>query len=123
MATKTILGLDLGTNSIGWALVEIDHKKGTVKIIGLGSRILPMDAGEIKDFESSGKIKSTAAQRTEKRGFRRLNERYLLRRSRLHLVLDLIDALPEHYKIEIDFTNQKGEKSGKVKKNKAPKLA
>lgn len=24
---KRILGLDLGTNSIGWAVVEIDHDK------------------------------------------------------------------------------------------------
>lgn len=120
---KTILGLDLGTNSIGWALVEIDHENGIVKIMGLGSRILPMDAGEIGDFERSGKIKSTAAQRTEKRGPRRLNERYLLRRDRLHLVLDLLNALPNHYKLEIDFSNDKGEKSGKFKKNKEPKLA
>lgn len=120
---KKILGLDLGTNSIGWALVEIDHEEGIVKIIGLGSRILPMDAGEIKDFESSGKIKSTAAQRTEKRGPRRLNERYLLRRDRLHLVLNLLDALPEHYKLEIDFTNGKDEKCGQFKSNKEPKLA
>src|SRR5690606_26218544 len=120
---KTILGLDLGTNSIGWALVEIDHENGIVKIMGLGSRILPMDAGEIGDFERSGKIKSTAAHRTEKRGPRRLNERYLLRRDRLHLILDLLNALPNHYKLEIDFSNDKGEKSGKFKKNKEPKLA
>ncbi|QDH80926.1 hypothetical protein FKX85_18500 [Echinicola soli] len=120
---KRILGLDLGTNSIGWAMVEINHKKGTLKILGLGSRILPMDATEIKDFESSGKIKSTAAQRTEKRGSRRLNERYLLRRDRLHLILDLLDALPKHYKLEIDFTNSKGEKCGQFKPNKEPKLA
>ncbi|MBN2892261.1 MAG: hypothetical protein JXL97_10360 [Bacteroidales bacterium] len=120
---KKILGLDLGTNSIGWALVEIDHEKGIVKILGIGSRILPMDAGEIKDFESSGKIKSSAAQRTEKRGTRRLNERFLLRRDRLHLVLNLLDALPKHYKLEIDFTNNKGEKSGQFKENSEPKLA
>ncbi|WP_458627354.1 type II CRISPR RNA-guided endonuclease Cas9 [Winogradskyella sp. PC D3.3] len=120
---KTVLGLDLGTNSIGWALVNIDHENSLVKIIGLGSRIIPMDAGEIKDFESSGKIKSTAAQRTEKRGSRRLNERYLLRRDRLHLVLNLLDTLPKHYKLDIDFTNSKGEKSGQFKKNKEPKIA
>jgi CRISPR-associated endonuclease Csn1 len=121
---KKILGLDLGTNSIGWALVEIDHEKRIVKIIGLGSRILPMDAGEIKNFESgSTKTKSSAAQRTEYRGKRRLIERQLLRRDRLHLVLDLLDALPTHYKLEIDFTNEKGKKSGKFKTNKEPKLA
>ncbi|OJV39335.1 MAG: hypothetical protein BGO29_07555 [Bacteroidales bacterium 36-12] len=36
---KKILGLDLGTNSIGWALVEqnFDEKQG--KILGMGSRI------------------------------------------------------------------------------------
>ena len=49
---KKILGLDLGTNSIGWALVEIDHEKRIVKILGLGSRILNMDAAEIAKFES-----------------------------------------------------------------------
>ncbi|MGC3979563.1 MAG: hypothetical protein QM751_15865 [Paludibacteraceae bacterium] len=118
-----ILGLDLGTNSIGWALVEIDHTKGIVRILGLGSRILPMDAGEIGDFERSGKITSTAAQRTDKRGSRRLNERYLLRRDRLHLVLELLSALPSHYKLEINFTNEKGEKCGQFKTNKEPKLA
>ena len=120
---KRILGLDLGTNSIGWALIEIDHDKGILKIMGLGSRILPMDAGEIKEFENNGKINSTAAQRTEKRGSRRLNERYLLRRDRLHLVLNLLDALPKHYKIEIDFKNNKGEKCGQFKENREPKLA
>jgi len=120
---KRILGLDLGTNSIGWALVEIDHQNEIVKIRGLGSRILPMNADEINDFESKGKIKSTAAQRTEKRGPRRLNERYLLRRDRLHLVLNLLNALPEHYKLKIDFTNEKGEKCGKFKANTEPKLA
>ncbi|PWH81859.1 type II CRISPR RNA-guided endonuclease Cas9 [Brumimicrobium oceani] len=120
---KRVLGLDLGTNSIGWALVEIDHENGTVKIVGIGSRIIPMDAGEIKDFESGSKIKSTAAQRTEQRGPRRLNERYLLRRDRLHIVLNLIDTLPKHYKLEIDFKSDNGNKSGKFHKNKEPKLA
>lgn len=120
---KRILGLDLGTNSIGWALIEIDHEAGTVRIIGLGSRILPMDAGEVKKFAEGGKIKSGAAQRTEYRGPRRLNERFLLRRDRLHLVLNLLGALPEHYKLEIDLTNTRGEKSGQFKKNTEPKLA
>ena len=38
-----ILGLDLGTNSIGWALILIDEKK-QIRIIALGSRIIPMDS-------------------------------------------------------------------------------
>lgn len=122
MTRKRILGLDLGTNSIGWALVEIDRENKVVRIIGLGSRILPMDAGEIKKYKEGGKIESTAAQRTEKRGARRLNERFLLRRDRLHLVLNLLKALPEHYAIEIDF-ERNGKKCGQFKENKEPKIA
>ena len=38
------LGLDVGTNSIGWALIENE------RIISLGSRIVPMGA-EVKEFE------------------------------------------------------------------------
>ena len=37
---KTILGLDLGTNSIGWAVVQQNEKDSFEKIIGLGSRII-----------------------------------------------------------------------------------
>ncbi len=119
---KNILGLDLGTNSIGWALIEIDHENGIVRILGLGARILPMDADEINDFQSKGTIKSTTAQRTDDRGVRRNKERFLLRRDRLHLILNLLNALPEHYKIEIDF-ERNGEKCGQFKNYKEPKLA
>ena len=38
---KRILGLDLGTNSIGWALVDSEEQR----ILGMGSRIIPMDQG------------------------------------------------------------------------------
>ena len=36
-----ILGLDLGTNSIGWALVEQDFNNKQGVILGMGSRIIP----------------------------------------------------------------------------------
>ncbi|MBD8348067.1 type II CRISPR RNA-guided endonuclease Cas9 [Dysgonomonas sp. HGC4] len=120
---KKILGLDLGTNSIGWALVEVDHEKKIVKIIGLGSRILPMDAAEIATFETGGKLPSSAAQRREKRSPRRLNERYLLRRDRLHCVMNLLQSLPEHYQLSIEFENEKGKRSGKFKKGIEEKFA
>ncbi len=119
---KRVLGLDLGTNSIGWALVEIDHTIKIVRIVALGSRILPMDAREIGDFENTGKIKSSAAQRTEFRGPRRLNERFLLRRDRLHLVLNLLNALPEHYALMIDF-EKNDKRCGQFKEDKEPKIA
>jgi CRISPR-associated endonuclease Csn1 len=120
---KRILGLDLGTNSIGWALVEIDHENKIVKIIGLGSRILTMDAAEIAKFESGAKTESAAAKRTTQRSPRKLNERYLLRRDRLHCVLNLLNSLPEHYKLSIEFENSKGKRSGKFKKGTEEKLA
>ncbi len=120
---KKILGLDLGTNSIGWAVVEIDHDAKIVRIIALGSRILPMTADEISTFESGGKLKSTAAERTSSRSIRKQNERFLLRRDRLHCVLNLLEMLPEHYKFEIEFENEKGMRSGKFKKGSEVKLA
>jgi len=120
---KKILGLDLGTNSIGWALVEIDHENKIVKILGLGSRILTMDAAEIAKFESGTKTESGAAKRTTLRSPRKLNERYLLRRDRLHCVLNLLNTLPVHYKLSIEFENPKGKRSGKFKKGTEEKLA
>ena len=45
---KNIVGLDLGTNSIGWAVVNgsvnDDGSEQLVKIQASGSRIIPMDA-------------------------------------------------------------------------------
>lgn len=120
---KRILGLDLGTNSIGWALVEIDNKDCSVNIVGVGSRIIPMNSAEIGDFEASGKIKSTASIRTSYRGGRRLNERFILRRERLHLILNLLNSLPNHYKKNIELLNENGKRSGKFIKNTQPKIA
>jgi len=111
---KKILGLDLGTNSIGWALIErdfdnmIENTLGKGNIIGIGSRIIPMDQGTMDDF-GKGITKSQTADRTEYRGVRRLRQRHLLRRERLHRVLNIIGALPEHYKNAIDFKDRKGQ--------------
>ena len=103
---KKILGLDLGTNSIGWALVsENDEKK---EIMGIGSRIIPMSQEILGKFDR-GNSKSQTAERTKFRGTRRLRERHLLRRERLHRVLNLLGFLPEHYVKSIDFENRLGQ--------------
>ena len=120
---KRILGLDLGTNSIGWALVEIDDVKKVVRIIALGSRIIPMESDEISKFESGGKLKSSAANKTEDKSIRKNKARALLRRDRLHCVLNLLGMLPEHYKLDIEFVNEKGKRSGKIIKGREPKMA
>ena len=80
---KKILGLDLGTNSIGWALVQQDFEKKEGNILGMGSRIIPM-AQDVLDTFSGGKpLETQTAARTGYRGVRRLRERHLLRRERL----------------------------------------
>ena len=47
---KRIVGLDLGTNSIGWAVVNKDDNKENSSITGAGSRIIPMDASTLDNF-------------------------------------------------------------------------
>jgi CRISPR-associated endonuclease Csn1 len=105
---KRILGLDLGTNSIGWALIDSDFEIKEGKILGLGSRIIPMSQDILGKFESGNSISQTA-ERTHYRSVRRLNERYILRRERLHRVLNVLNFLPEHYANAIDFHNKLGQ--------------
>lgn len=97
---RKILGLDLGTNSIGWAVVNAcsqnDSKEEKQYIEAAGSRIIPMDAATLADFEK-GNSKSQTAERAGYRSVRRLRERHLLRRERLHRVLSLLGFLPVHY--------------------------
>lgn len=83
---KKILGLDTGTNSVGWAIIERDVEKEEGRILGMGSRIIPMDQKEIGDF-NKGNLESAAAARTKFRGVRRLKDRQLKRRERLVRVL------------------------------------
>jgi CRISPR-associated endonuclease Csn1 len=47
---KNILGSDLGTNSIGWALVQKEFDKKQGEILGLGSRIIPMTQDVLDNF-------------------------------------------------------------------------
>ena len=114
---KTILGLDLGTNSIGWALIKQKFEEKQGEILGMGSRIIPMEAGDIGKF-SEGATVSKTAERTKYRGVRRLRERFLLRRERLHRVLNILNFLPSYYVSQIDFEKR----FGKFKSNTEPKL-
>ena len=115
---KRILGLDLGSNSIGWAFVQQDFENKQGKIIATGSRIIPMDQGILGDFEKGNTVSQTA-ERTAYRTTRRLRERHLLRRERLHRVLHILGFLPPHYDAQIDFTKR----YGKFIDNAEPKIA
>jgi len=105
--TKTILGLDLGTNSIGWALIKQDFEKKEGEILGLGTRIIPMSQDILGEFGKGNSISQTAG-RTGYRSVRRLRQRFLLRRERLHRVLHILGFLPQHYSIQIDFEKALG---------------
>jgi CRISPR-associated endonuclease Csn1 len=83
---KIILGLDLGTTSIGFAHVIEGETPEQSSIIQIGVRVNPLSTDEQTNFEK-GKPVSENADRTLKRGMRRNLDRYQLRRE------NLIDAL------------------------------
>lgn len=120
---KKILGLDLGTNSIGWAVVNADEiiredNSRYLKPNGIsaaGSRIIPMSADILGNFEKGNSISQTA-ERTRMRMARHLHERALLRRERLLRVLSLMDFLPKHFVSKIN-------RYGKFTDDSEPKLA
>ncbi len=95
---KKILGLDLGTNSIGWALVDTNENGNPCKIEGMGSRIIPMGADK-QDYEKGLGISKNATRR-EKRAARRNNKRYKLRRNKLFFILNELGMLPDQFKFK-----------------------
>lgn len=107
MRTKNILGLDIGTNSIGAAVVRIDENGGK-SLLGLPvSRIIPMSEDEIGKF-NEGTLVSAAAERRQMRSLRRRIARFQLRRERLLRVLNVLGFLPAHFSEAVDFEQRKG---------------
>ena len=87
---KKVLGLDLGTTSIGWAMVnEAENANEKSTIIKIGVRVNPLTTDEQTNFEK-GKPISSNADRTLQRGARRNLQRYKLRRE------NLIEVLKKH---------------------------
>src|SRR6218665_652400 len=103
-----ILGLDLGTNSIGWAL--IDDKQN--KILGVGSRIFPMGVENLGDGD--GEI-SKNASRTGARGVRR---QFYRRRLRKKVLLKALSEYKMCPLVAVDFEDWK-----KTKQFPSDKLA
>ena len=100
---KNILGLDLGTNSIGWALINIDKEEKKGEITALGSRIISMGA-EVSNFEQGNPQTKNAYRRTA-RSIRRMCKRYKARRNKLLYILSQIIMLPEQFKFSTPFDN------------------
>lgn len=80
----TTLGLDLGPNSIGWALIE-DNADGTGRLIDAGVRVFPEG---VDNFDTSKEV-----SRNEDRRIARGMRRQILRRKRRRRILR--DALIE----------------------------
>ncbi|RIK09909.1 MAG: type II CRISPR RNA-guided endonuclease Cas9 [Acidobacteria bacterium] len=85
--TPWILGLDLGTNSIGWAAIGLDSDGNPSRIIRTGVRVFP--AGTDGDI-STGNDASRAVERREARLRRRQTDRR--RRRKWLLMKTLQDA-------------------------------
>ena len=103
---KKILGLDLGTNSIGWAVVnEAENADEVSSIVKLGVRVNPLTVDEMTNFQK-GKSITTNADRTLKRSSRRNLQRYKSRRD------NLIEVLKENNLISgSTILSEKGNKS------------
>lgn len=79
---RNILGLDLGTTSIGWALIKTDENNIPLKIIDMGVRRVPLAENEDDKF-TKGQSITTNADRTKARGIRRNKDRFKQRRQAL----------------------------------------
>ena len=116
--SKKILGLDLGSNSIGWAVVKAEvSENGEERLTGIeaaGSRILPMDPDLLSDFEKGNSVSQTKTRR-EARSARRRSERKKLRRARLLRTLRIMGWLPAHMASAIDDY-------GNIKRGSEPKM-
>ncbi len=125
---KKILGLDIGTTSIGWAIVEATDEKNINDITGkeaetdinntrigihedaVGVRIIAQDTERFDKGltlnDPKGSTLTPTANRRVKRGIRRMKSRYKLRRDKLGRVLDFIGMNPD----KAYYTDKKGKR-------------
>lgn len=99
--SKHVLGLDLGVGSIGWCLIALDAQGDPAEILGMGSRVVPLNnATDAADF-SIGKAFTANQERTARRTMRRGFARYQLRRYRLRRELAKVGMLPDAALIQL----------------------
>ncbi len=101
LMSKHVLGLDLGVGSIGWCLIALDAQGDPAEILGMGSRVVPLNnATDAADF-SVGKAFTANQERTARRTMRRGFARYQLRRYRLRRELGKVGMLPDAALIQL----------------------
>lgn len=90
---KNILGLDLGTNSIGWALIEVNENNLPIRIIAMGSRIIPLSTSDKEEFQRGLSITKNQS-RTVSRTQRKRYDRKQLKKSDLKKILNKYNIFP-----------------------------
>jgi CRISPR-associated endonuclease Csn1 len=86
--TNYRLGLDLGTNSIGWSAIELNQENQPQKILKLGTRIF-------SDGRDPHNKEPLAVARRIARGMRRRRDRMLSRKNNLLKYLIKINLMPK----------------------------
>ncbi len=85
-----VLGIDLGTQSVGWALVDAPTVDGEIgSVVAMGSRVFPAGAET-----AGGKTKTTAQERRGARSMRRQIARRRKRKNLLRHELARVGLLP-----------------------------
>jgi len=92
MKYKCILGLDIGTNSLGWSLIK-EYEDSSIEIMKNGVHIFPI--GTIVD-QKSNKEKTKNEQRRVYRGASRMRFRFKLRRKNLKSALESLQMYPDY---------------------------
>jgi len=86
---KWRLGVDLGTNSLGWAIIELDINRSPCHLIAAGSRIF----SDGRDAKSGA---SLAVERRAARAMRRRRDRFKQRQAALLKYLTLAGLFPSN---------------------------
>ena len=100
--SKHVLGLDLGVGSIGWCLIALDAQGDPAEILGMGSRVVPLNnATKAIEAFNAGAAFTANQERTARRTMRRGFARYQLRRYRLRRELEKVGMLPDAALIQL----------------------
>lgn len=92
------LGLDMGTDSLGWAVIELSNDKNPVDVVDMGVRIF--DGGRNpKTYES------LAVERRIARGMRRMRDRRISRKKAILFSLIEQGLMPEDEKERKEMKN------------------
>ena len=98
---KKILGLDLGSSSVGWAFILEDEMQS--KILGAGVRLVSLSSDESNDFQK-GKAISINKDRTLRRGARRSLQRFKQRRDAILRIFKSIGFITNEFNQAEDNT-------------------